>query len=324
MPKTKIDIKADRKVLKAASLMGPRAGLPTVVESDKDGKITRIRPFYYDENHDWESKRPWKIEARGQSFEPPRHTVPASYYRTYKKRVYSNNRVRYPLKRVDWDPKGERNPQNRGKSRYVRISWDEATQIIADELTRIKKTYGMSAVLAEADMHGEGKHVAPSHGCMNRLLSLMGGYTVQMRNQDSWEGYSWGSKNVWGGEPVGEMQPSANLWPDIAKNADLLLFWAGDPETTAVGFDGYMASRLSQWIHSLGIKFVHIDPALNFSGCYLADKWILSRLNATVTQVSAQFEKFEFGEAGRALYNFIWNDFLNIEDIIFRINMVFK
>ena len=274
MSKAKVDIKADKRVLKAASLMGPRAGLPTVVESDKDGKITRIRPFYYDENHDWESKNPWKIEAHGSTFEPPRHTLPASYYLTYKKRVYSNNRVRYPLKRVDWDPNGERNPQNRGKSRYVRISWDEATDIIAGELKRIKEKYGMSAVLAEADMHGEGKHIAPSHGCMNRLLSLMGGYTVQMRNQDSWEGYSWGSKNVWGGEPVGEMQPSANLWPDIAKNAELLLFWAGDPEVTAVGFDGYMASRLSQWIHSLGIKFVHIDPALNFSGCYLADKWI--------------------------------------------------
>ena len=41
----------------------------------------------------------------------------------------------------------------------------------------------------------------------------------------------------------------------------------------------------------------------------LADQWILSRLNATIKQVSAQFEKFEFGEAGRALYNFIWNDF---------------
>ena len=274
MPSAKVDIKADKRVLKAASLMGPSAGLPTVVESGKDGVITRIRPFYYDENHDWESKNPWKIEARGSSFEPPRHSLPASYYLTYKKRVYSNNRVRYPLKRVDWDPKGERNPQNRGKSRYVRISWDEATDLIASELLRIRDTYGMSAVLAEADMHGEGKHIAPSHGCMNRLLSLLGGYTVQMRNQDSWEGYSWGSKNVWGGEPVGEMQPSANLWPDIAKHAELLLFWAGDPEVTAVGFDGYMASRLSQWIHSLGVKFVHIDPALNFSGCYLADKWI--------------------------------------------------
>ncbi len=41
----------------------------------------------------------------------------------------------------------------------------------------------------------------------------------------------------------------------------------------------------------------------------LADRWILSRLNQTVAQVTEQFEKFNFGEAGRALYDFIWNDF---------------
>ncbi|MDR3190311.1 MAG: valine--tRNA ligase [Lactobacillaceae bacterium] len=41
----------------------------------------------------------------------------------------------------------------------------------------------------------------------------------------------------------------------------------------------------------------------------LADKWILSRLNDTVEKVTTNFEKFEFGEAGRTLYNFIWSDF---------------
>jgi len=41
----------------------------------------------------------------------------------------------------------------------------------------------------------------------------------------------------------------------------------------------------------------------------LADRWILSRLNKTVAQVTEQFDKFNFGEAGRALYDFIWNDF---------------
>ncbi|QIL50409.1 valine--tRNA ligase [Weissella coleopterorum] len=41
----------------------------------------------------------------------------------------------------------------------------------------------------------------------------------------------------------------------------------------------------------------------------LADKWILSRLNQTIATVSQNFDKFEFGEAGRSLYNFIWNDF---------------
>ena len=41
----------------------------------------------------------------------------------------------------------------------------------------------------------------------------------------------------------------------------------------------------------------------------LADRWILSRLNKLVAQVTEQFDKFNFGEAGRALYDFIWNDF---------------
>ena len=269
-----IDIKADRRVFKATSLMGGKSGPPSVVESDKDGKLTRIRPLHYRDYVDWESKTPWKIEARGKTLTPPDRTMPGVYYMTYKKRVYSENRVRYPLKRVDWDPKGERNPQNRGKSKYERISWDEATDIIAGELLRVRDKYGMSAVLSQADMHGEGKHVAPSHGCANRLLSLLGGYTTQMRNMDSWEGYSWGSKNVWGGEPVGEMQPSGNVWPDIAKHSELLLLWAADPETTSVGFEGYMASRMNKWLHSIGVKYVYIDPALNFSACWMADKWI--------------------------------------------------
>lgn len=41
----------------------------------------------------------------------------------------------------------------------------------------------------------------------------------------------------------------------------------------------------------------------------LSDKWILSRLNKTVKEVARLFDGFEFGEAGRALYNFIWNNF---------------
>lgn len=41
----------------------------------------------------------------------------------------------------------------------------------------------------------------------------------------------------------------------------------------------------------------------------LSDKWIISRLNETIGDVTRLFDSFEFGEAGRALYNFIWNDF---------------
>ncbi|MBQ0138141.1 MAG: valine--tRNA ligase [Kurthia sp.] len=41
----------------------------------------------------------------------------------------------------------------------------------------------------------------------------------------------------------------------------------------------------------------------------VADKWILTRLNETIEHVTALADKYEFGEVGRHLYNFIWDDF---------------
>lgn len=41
------------------------------------------------------------------------------------------------------------------------------------------------------------------------------------------------------------------------------------------------------------------------------DKWILTKQNEVVTHVTAMFDKFDFSEANRAIYNFAWNDFFN-------------
>ncbi|MBI0576522.1 valine--tRNA ligase [Neobacillus cucumis] len=55
-----------------------------------------------------------------------------------------------------------------------------------------------------------------------------------------------------------------------------------------------------------GLKFEEID----FSGeKSVADKWILTRLNETIETVTRLSARYEFGEVGRALYNFIWDDF---------------
>jgi len=41
----------------------------------------------------------------------------------------------------------------------------------------------------------------------------------------------------------------------------------------------------------------------------LADRWILSRFNKTVHEVSSNLEAYELGEAVRVLYEFIWSEF---------------
>ena len=240
----------------------PENGSNASMVDVKDGKIVRIRPMHYLWKYPEKALNPWKMEVRGSTFEPSLKTLLPPFSIAYKKRVYSPARVRYPMKRVDWDPKGERNPQNRGLSKYVRISWDEALTTIASEMNRIKEKYGPTALLYQCDQHGENKVVQACHGAGRKLLPLWGGYTLQIRQPDSWEGWWWGSKHFWGCEPVGQGMQS-NLLYDVAKNTELLLFWGCDQETTPWGWQGQLPSRLSYWYSELGIKQIYVCPDLN-------------------------------------------------------------
>jgi molybdopterin guanine dinucleotide-containing S/N-oxide reductase-like protein len=247
--------------------------MPSAVDV-KNGKIVRIRPLHYDWKYTREQIAPWHVERNGKAIEPDMKALNAPYMLAYKKRVYSPNRIKYPLKRVDWDPNGERNPQNRGVSKYRRISWDEATDIIAGEVKRVQKEYGPYGILLQGDGHGETKTVHGPHGCHMLLLEKMGSYTLQVRNPDSWEGWFWGAQHVWGTMAMGLMHPMYNCFKDISENSELLLFWGCDPETTPWGFSGQFPSRVCYWWSEVGIKQVYICPDLNYGAAIHADKWI--------------------------------------------------
>jgi molybdopterin guanine dinucleotide-containing S/N-oxide reductase-like protein len=273
----------EESVIKGIGFIASGSGdANTCVIDVKNGKVLRIRPLHFDWKYTKEDIAPWKMEARGQVFEPMMKSLAPPFSLAYKNRVYSPNRILYPMKRVDWDPEGApgstgpggRNTQNRGTSKYVRISWDEALDILTSELLRVRDTYGPTAILSQSDGHGETKTVHGPHGCFNKLLSLLGGYTLQVRNADSWEGWYWGAKHVWGCEPVGQMEPTMNVIPDMVENTDLVLFWGCDAEATPWGFDGQMASRLCYWFTELGMKSIYICPDVNYACGIHADKWI--------------------------------------------------
>ena len=225
-------------------------------------------------NMTWEKINPWKVVRNGKTFGPSRKSLPGPFSLAYKKRVYSPNRIKYPLKRVDWDPNGERNPQNRGKSKYKRISWDEATDIIASEIKRIHKKYGVYGILPMGDGHGENKMLQGPHGMHMWLLKKMGGYTQYIRNADSWEGWYYGAEHVWGTGLYGHMFPQDNVMKDVTENTEMILVWGGDPETTPWGFCGQLASRLCYFWTQVGLKQIYICPELNYAAAVHADKWI--------------------------------------------------
>ena len=264
------------------SFLGSPWGANACMIDVKDGKVLRIRPAHFYDQYTKEEVRPWVMHARGRTFEAGDRTLPPPLSLAYKKRVFSPARILHPMKRVDFDHTGApgstgpggRNIQNRGKSTYVRISWDEALDIITSEMLRMKETYGPTAILYQNDQHGENKLVHGPHGCGRKLLRLFGGFTHQVRNADSWEGWWWGAKHVWGCEYLGQQAPQQNLLYDISKNAELLLFWGCDQETTTWGWGGQLVSRFSYWWTELGIRQIYIAPDLNYAAAVHADKWI--------------------------------------------------
>jgi molybdopterin guanine dinucleotide-containing S/N-oxide reductase-like protein len=238
----------------------------------KNGKIIRITPIDLTD----EDGASWTIEARGQRFTPPRKATVAPHALNWKSAVYSPDRVLHPLKRVDFDPAGERNPQNRGLSGYVPISWDEALAIVADEIKRQKLAHGPSAIAFQSQSHHSWGNVGYYFSALQRFANLVG-HTAIASNPDSWEGWYWGAAHHWGytmrmglGEGYGTVE-------DLLANAEMVVFWSSDPESTGGIYAGQEGTVRRQWLKRLGIKIVHIDPYFNHSAAYLGGTWIAPR-----------------------------------------------
>ncbi|MGE3991824.1 molybdopterin-dependent oxidoreductase, partial [Pseudorhodoplanes sp.] len=238
----------------------------------KDGRIVRTTPIDFDES----DPGPWTINARGRMFTPPRKATVAPHALHWRSLVYSKDRNLYPMKRVDFDPKGARNPQNRGISGYARISWDEALDIVAGEIERIKCVHGASAITFNHPSHHSWGNLGYWISSLNRFANAIG-HTKINHNPDSWEGWYWGAMHHWGnsmrlgvGEPYGTVE-------DLLKEAEMLVLWSSDPEATNGLYGGAEGTVRRMWLKELGIPVVCIDPYFNHSAAFLGATWIAPR-----------------------------------------------
>lgn len=267
---------------------GGTGGEPTAVDS-KDGKIVRIRPLHIDEKYTHEelADSMWELDVDGRKFRPEYKAAPNYMALAYKERVYSKNRVMKPLKRVDWEPGGDpatMNAANRGKSKFVEISWDEALDIMESEIKRVIDQYGPYSVLCIGeDGHRESKDLHAGGGMHMTAMNLLGGYTRETRTPDSVEGWYWGAKHFWGSgfnrgggliAPPQNGYSNYNVVKDVSENADLLVFDAGDWELTQ-NYASMFFSRLLKYWEELGKEFVSVDPFCNYTAvCHKTFKWI--------------------------------------------------
>jgi molybdopterin guanine dinucleotide-containing S/N-oxide reductase-like protein len=246
------------------------AGPITVYVSD--GRIVRIRPLVADEN----DFRPWTIAAGDRRYSPPKKFNVAPYVLAERDRVYSDDRIRYPLKRVNFDPAGPRNPEARGKVGYERISWDEALDIVAREITRVQSTYGRSAVSAMASSHHNWGMVNYKISAFARFFNLIG-YTPVLDNPDSWEGWHWGATHTWGFYWRHGMPEPYDMLEDALQHAEMIIYWSNDPDTTRAIYTGYDSAIWRQWLREKGVKMVFIDPFHNYTAAAMGGKWVAPR-----------------------------------------------
>ena len=238
----------------------------------KEGKIVRTTPIDLDES----DAASWVISAKGRRFSPRRQATVSSHALTLKSLVYSEKRLLYPLKRVDFDPNGERNPQNRGISGYEQISWDEALDMVASEIKRMKRDHGPGAMAIYQSSHHQWGNVGYYLSSMLRFGNLVG-FTRVHPNPDSWEGWYWGAQHHFGNSlRVGTPGPYG-LAEDCLQNSELVIYWSSDPEKTSGAYAGSEGTERRMWAKDLGIQCVHIDPYFNATAQLLGGKWIAPR-----------------------------------------------
>ncbi|HEY4738316.1 MAG TPA: molybdopterin-dependent oxidoreductase, partial [Xanthobacteraceae bacterium] len=250
----------------------------------KDGKILRMTPIDLTDK----DGASWTIEARGQKLTPPRKTTLAPHGQNAKSIVYSPDRLLYPLKRVDFDPNGVRNPQNRGKSGYVRISWAEAIKLVTDEIKRQKREYGPGAIAFSHGSHHTWGNVGYYLSALFRFANAVGMTRIH-HNPDSWEGWYWGAVHHWGYTlRVGQSETYGTV-EDCLQNCDMIVFWAADPESTSGSYGAQEGTTRRQWLKDakLGIKVVHVDPYYNASAQFLPGKWFAPRPTTSVAMAMA-------------------------------------
>lgn len=235
----------------------------------KDGKIIRTTPIDFDDS----DPQTWTIRARGRSFSPRRQSTVSAHALAFKSQVYSDRRVLYPMKRVDFDPNGERNTHMRGISGYERISWDEALDIVSTEIKRQKREHGPGSMLVTYPAHHQWGNVNYWLSALWRFTNIIGASRVGF-SAISWEGWYQGAVHHHGNNVRLGLPGFIGTTEDCLQNAEMVVFWSSDPESTAGVYAGQEGTQRRQWARELGIEFVHIDPHLNMTAQMFGGKWI--------------------------------------------------
>lgn len=200
--------------------------------------------------------------------------------------VHAACRIERPMVRQGWLQHGVKSSRaGRGVEPFVAVSWDDALDLVAGELQRVKETYGNEAIYASSGWASAGVfHNAPTQ--LYRFLNGYGGFVSQVTN------YSFGAASVIVPHIVGTMEPVASAvttWPTIAKHTKLMVLFGGmAPKNMQVNMGGIGRHEAQDWlahVRQAGVTFVNISPMRDDAAAALGAEWLPLRPNTDVAMM---------------------------------------
>ena len=193
--------------------------------------------------------------------------------------VHHECRIARPVVRKGWLQNGcKSDGSNRGLEPFIQVPWDEALDLVAQELNRVRTEYGNESIYGSSGWGSAGTfHSAETQ--LKRFLNTIGGFVDQVTN------YSFGAASVIVPHITGGMDPvmRPTSWPNIIKNTRLMVAFGGvSPKNSQVSKDGLGRHETQEYVREArkaGIDFVQISPIKDDFSDELKAEWLTPRPN---------------------------------------------
>jgi trimethylamine-N-oxide reductase (cytochrome c) len=190
--------------------------------------------------------------------------------------VYGPSRIRYPMVRRAWLEKGPgAMPETRGKGDFVRVSWDQALDLVAKEIRRVQTDDGPWAIFGGSYGWRSAGRLNPQT-MLKRLLNLTGGYV------DSSEDYSKAAIEKIMPYVIGSIDADGpqSTYPTLLESNQLLVFWGCSPlnnNNIANTITDHKVWDFFDDLAKAGRKAIFIDPVRTDACKKLNGEWIAPR-----------------------------------------------
>lgn len=184
------------------------------------------------------------------------HSVPAA--------VHHRTRVARPSFRRGWlDGGPDRGRAERGNDAFVELPWDEALDIVAAELERVRNEHGNSSIFGGSYGWASAGRFHHALSQIHRFLNSIGGYV------SSYASYSTAAAqaiipHVLGMNFLKLTYAEQNSWPMIAEHTELLVMFGGiNPKNAQVSMGGVTRHETTNWLKAFsdgGMDLVNVSP----------------------------------------------------------------